>query len=116
MPTLTKQPESGKAGWALARLKSLLFAAALAGGCYGTTEAYVTDDVPPPPQEEVVVAQPGMFWVGGHWWRDHDRWSWRRGYYERERPGQVFVQGRWARDGGRWRYHEGGFRARVTRR
>ena len=66
--------------------------------------------------DEAVVYRPGFFFVQGHWYRDGDRWSWSRGYYERERPGYVYVQGRWDRDGGRFRYREGGWRARVVRR
>src|SRR4029077_4864215 len=77
-----------------ATLSSLILAASLAGGtgvvlpaAYAHGDAYVVAEEPPAPREEVVVDRPGYVYIRGHWGRDHGRWAWSSGRYERERHG-----------------------------
>jgi hypothetical protein len=66
-------------------------------GCYATEAAYVIESSPPPPREEVVVYKPGHVWVPGRWTHPGRHWTWRSGYYVRERPNYTYVEGRWER-------------------
>ena len=86
----------------------------LAAGCLGQGSAYIVQDSPPSPREEVVTYRPGSVWVHGHWRRDHGRWNWDNGFYEREHPGSIYIEGRWQKSGnghiwidGGWRRHDG---------
>ena len=98
--------------------KSLLALAAFApltalSGC--VVRAYpagevVVDEGPPPVREEIVGVAPGpdFIWIGGRWWRDHDRWAWEGGRWgSRPHAGAVWVGGRWDHRGGRYVWHEG---------
>lgn len=78
-------------------------------GCSGS--AYVVETVPAP-RHEVAVYRPGQVWVSGHWANVGSRWTWRPGYYVRERPDHVYVQGRWERRGHRYVWADGGWRPR----
>jgi hypothetical protein len=92
------------------------------GGCYAEADVHATATVPPPPtatveidvgeppppQVEVVVERPGMIWIEGHWYREHNQWAWHKGYLEKPpREGfrwekgyygkrHVWVEGHWA--------------------
>ncbi len=99
-------------------LTSLILAASLASGaavvlpgCYATGDAYVVEEDPPVAREEVIVEHPGYIYIHGHWGRDHGRWAWRGGRYERERHGYRFVDGRWERRGNRSVWIDGTWRA-----
>ncbi|HEX5060461.1 MAG TPA: hypothetical protein VFV99_13930 [Kofleriaceae bacterium] len=72
------------------------------------------DDPPPAPREEYVTARPGYVWIEGHWMRDHHRWHWVDGTYERERPGYVYAPGRWVRQGDRYVWVDGRWRTSNT--
>jgi hypothetical protein len=99
-----------------ATLSSLILAVSLTGGvavlpgCYATGE-YVVDEDPPPPRDEVVVERPGFVYIHGHWGRDHGRWAWSAGRYERERHGYRYVDGRWEHRGNRHVWVDGTWRA-----
>ena len=99
-------------------MKPLIFALALGTGaailpsCYATADTgYVTEESPPAPQYETVEVRPGFVFVHGHWSRDHGRWAWQTGRYERERHGYRFVDGRWERRGNRHVWVDGQWRA-----
>lgn len=96
-------------------LTPIVVALAVAAGCTGSTTMVVHDDPPPATRAERAEHRRGHVFVGGHWQRrDHRRWVWIPGHYERERPGHVYIEGRWrtGRHGhvwvdGQWRRREG---------
>ena len=86
----------------------LLASATFLGGCAG--RAVIMSDEPPPRRAERVSYRSGHVWVPGHWERRGNSWSWRDGYYERERLGHTYVEGRWVRNGRNWVWVEGQWR------
>lgn len=63
------------------------------------------DEAPPPPRDVVVGVAPGpdFVWIGGHWYRDRDRWAWADGRWGR-RP---YAHARW--EEGRWEHRPRGY-------
>jgi len=86
--------------------------AVVAAGCTASGSAYVVETVPTP-RHEVEVYRPGFVWIGGHWAHVGSRWTWRDGYYERDRANHIYVQGRWERRGPRYVWAEGGWQSRA---
>lgn len=67
------------------------------GGVYAST-AVVYD---PPPAPRVVISpapRAGFVYIQGRWVHNRNgRWTWRDGYWERERVGYYYAPGRWTR-------------------
>ena len=64
------------------------------------------DDAPPPPRRDVVIGVapgPDFVWIGGYWRRDHDRWAWADGRWDRRPYGHA----RW--EEGRWEHRPRGY-------
>ncbi|KAB2906910.1 MAG: hypothetical protein F9K40_05730 [Kofleriaceae bacterium] len=95
--------------------KALVAAAAVFGlafaapGCatHGRGALYVTNAQPPPPRYVDAPYRPGYTYIQGRWEHYDNGWTWRDGYYVRQRPDQVYIQGRWYSDGNRWRWRDG---------
>lgn len=100
-------PRITKALVAATAVFGLAFAAP---GCAmrGRGAVYVVDNTPPAPRYVQAPYREGYVYVQGRWERYPDSgWTWREGYYVRERPNHVFIQGRWQADNGRYRWRDG---------
>ena len=96
-------------------MKSKLLIAALAFSSLGALSTPASAEVgiyldiaPPAPRYEVVpAARPGFVWQPGYWdWR-HNRHTWVRGYWVKERNGMYWHPTRWEQRDGRWMLERG---------
>ncbi|MBI3283528.1 MAG: YXWGXW repeat-containing protein [Burkholderiales bacterium] len=72
----------------------------------------VVQVAPPPPYVEVIGVAPyaGNVWLGGAWFWEGGRHTWRPGHWEAPRPGHVWVPHRWEQVGPSWHFREGHWR------
>ncbi len=95
-------------------LKSVVLAAALAGGAVLAAPAFARVAVgvsvgfaPPAPRVERVAAWRGHAWIPGYWRWNGVRHVWVGGYWTAARPGYRYLPAHWVRIGPAWRFRAG---------
>jgi hypothetical protein len=98
--------------------KKILLAALIAGSFGSVTvpvlaAVVIVRQAPPPPREErMPTARHGYTWAPGHWeWR-HQRHTWVRGSWMRDRRGYVYHNPSWEERDGRWHMQRGNWSRR----
>lgn len=99
-------------------IKKILLAALIAGS-FGSAAVPVSAAVvivreaPPPPRaERVPQARRGYVWVPGHWEWKHQRHTWVRGAWIRDRKGYVYHAPAWEERDGSWHMQRGNWARR----